>query len=78
MRYNAPKILRSDWSAGFYLKHFVKDLRIAQQEADAAGISLGVLDTVLDMYEMLLDEGKGELGTQALMQYYDEIDLSGE
>ncbi len=69
MTNSAPKMNKRDFSAGFYIKHVVKDLRIANEEVSG----LKVLKDVLEMYETLEKNGDGELGTQALCKYY-EID----
>lgn len=66
----APRILSGDFEPGFYIKHFVKDMMLASGEAHDAGIKLGVLDYVLTMYQDLQGQGMGELGTQALIKYY--------
>ena len=70
MSHMAPRILRGDMAPGFFIKHQVKDLRIARAEAQARGAALPVLDDVADMYERLLAAGDGELGTQALIRAY--------
>lgn len=67
-----PKILAGDYEPGFFLKHFVKDMKLALVEANRSGLSLEVLSQVLANYEVLEAEGYGELGTQALMKYYEE------
>lgn len=69
MTNSAPKMNKRDFSAGFYIKHVVKDLKIANEEVSG----LKVLKDVLEMYETLEKNGDGELGTQALCKYY-EID----
>lgn len=66
----APRILKGDFAPGFFVKHYIKDMKIAMEEAKAAGASLEVLQTVLSMYQSLADAGSGDLGTQALIQYY--------
>lgn len=66
-----PKILDGDLEPGFYIKHFVKDMRLANQEMTKSGISLEMLQTVLQMYVTLLENGSGDLGTQALLKYYE-------
>lgn len=66
-----PKILAGDYAPGFFLKHFVKDMKLALIEANRSGLSLDVLSQVLANYEELEAEGYGELGTQALMKYYE-------
>lgn len=67
----APKILKEDYAPGFFIKHFIKDMRIAVSEAKARGVELSVLDEVLKMYESLEEKGAGDLGTQALIKYYE-------
>ncbi|PKQ37396.1 MAG: oxidoreductase [Actinobacteria bacterium HGW-Actinobacteria-1] len=65
-----PRILAGDMAAGFYVKHFIKDLRIAVAEAEAVGLELPGLDLARRLYERLADEGGQDLGTQALWQLY--------
>lgn len=67
-----PKILTGDYEPGFFLKHFVKDMKLALVEANRSDLSLEVLSQVLANYEVLEAEGYGDLGTQALMKYYEE------
>lgn len=67
----AARILSGDFSAGFYIKHFCKDMGIALTEASQRGLLLEVLKKVNDMYTSLCEEGMENLGTQALIQYYD-------
>ena len=67
-----PKIIAGDYAPGFFMKHFIKDMKLALIEADKSGIDLGVLSQVLANCEELEAEGCGELGTQALMKFYDE------
>lgn len=72
MSNNGPKMVEGDYAPGFFIKHFVKDMRIADEEAQNAGIQLGVLREVLEMYKSLERGGLGELGTQALLEYYQD------
>lgn len=67
MSNNAPKMNRREFEPGFYIKHMVKDLKIAQEEAP----NLKVLKDVLEMYETLEKNGDGDLGTQAICKYYE-------
>ena len=66
----APRILAGDFDPGFFIRHFIKDMKLASEEAEDAGVHLGVLEYVLSMYEDMEAQGKGSLGTQALVQYY--------
>ena len=51
----------------FYIKHFLKDLKIAIVEKE--NLSLPVLETVKDMYQFLSTDFSDK-GTQALIEYY--------
>lgn len=62
-----PKMMREDYAPGFFLKHFIKDMKIAQGQGFG---SLPVLERVCTMYGDLEAEGMGDLGTQALIRYY--------
>ena len=68
----APRIINDDFEPGFYIKHFIKDMKIAAEEAERMGIDLPGLRQSLRMYESLADKGYGENGTQALIKYYEE------
>lgn len=68
----ASRILKDDYAPGFFVKHFIKDMGLASEEAHNAGAKLGVLEYVLDMYRELEAEGCGDLGTQALIKYYEK------
>lgn len=72
---NAPKIINQDYQPGFFIKHFLKDMHIAQEEARKAGLDLPGLDLVESIYNSLLENGYGNLGTQALIKYYADQDF---
>lgn len=61
-----PKMLKNDFAPGFFMKHFVKDMRIACQSQN----KLPVLETVFHLCEQLEQKGFGEDGTQALYRWY--------
>lgn len=67
-----PRILKGDMDPGFFVKHFIKDMKIAKEEAEKAGVELGVLSYVLSMYEEMEKDGKGDLGNQSLIGYYEK------
>lgn len=67
MSNSASRMNKRDFSAGFYIKHMIKDLKIANEEVS----DLKVLKDVLEMYETLEKKGDGELGTQALCKFYE-------
>lgn len=70
MSNNGPKMAKEDYAPGFYIKHFIKDMKIAIECADAKGVTLDVLKHVCDEYVQLENNGKGDLGTQAIIEYY--------
>lgn len=67
---NAPKMMEKDFQPGFFIKHFLKDMHIAQDEARNMALDLPGLDLVESIYYSLLENGYGNLGTQALIKYY--------
>ena len=62
-----PKMIEEDYAPGFYMKHFIKDMKIASSQ-DAG--KLPVLEKVLSEYRKLELQGDGDLGTQALIKRY--------
>lgn len=62
----APRILNGDFAPGFKVRHFVKDLKIALDEAHARNLDLPGLTLASRLYEKLQDAGFGDAGTQAL------------
>jgi len=70
MSNNGPKMLKKDDSAGFFIKHFIKDMRLAQKEASDRGLKLEVLDEVLKIYEKLSAEGCDDFGTQSIYRHF--------
>ena len=67
----APRMLRGDLDPGFYIKHIIKDMKIALDEAERMNLQLPGLALANSMYEKLLEEGYGENGTQAIIKYYE-------
>jgi 3-hydroxyisobutyrate dehydrogenase len=65
---NGPKMLIKDYKPGFYVKHFLKDLKLVIEEKE--DLKLEVLETVTKAYEVLNNQGYQELGTQAIIEYY--------
>jgi len=61
-----PRIVKGDYDPGFYVEHFIKDMRIALEEADAVGLSLPGLALVKQLYTAVKAQGHGRSGTQAL------------
>lgn len=72
MTHMAPRILKGDLDPGFFIKHYVKDMTIATEEAGKVALDLPILNEVLELYKALDQKGLGDLGTQALIKYYDK------
>lgn len=68
--YNGPKILADDFTPGFFIKHYIKDMRLARDEAQAHDLSIPVMEEVLSMFEKLSQAGYENEGTQALIRSY--------
>ena len=69
---NGPKMLKRDFAPGFFIKHFIKDMSLAREEAEDRELSLPVLTQVLELYRALADKGLGDEGTQAIIRAYDK------
>ncbi|MGO3417884.1 MAG: NAD(P)-dependent oxidoreductase, partial [Pseudolactococcus laudensis] len=48
-----PRILKDDYSPGFFVKHFIKDLKIALDESQKMGLDLPATQGALALYEKL-------------------------
>ena len=60
-------MLRGEFSPGFKCAHMLKDLRIVQATAQAAGIAHPAADQALADYAVLVEEGYGDADTSALI-----------
>ncbi|WP_339175377.1 NAD(P)-dependent oxidoreductase [Solibacillus sp. FSL R5-0691] len=67
----APRMLKGNMEPGFYIKHIIKDMKIALDEAERMNLQLPGLTLAKSMYDQLLAEGYGDNGTQALIKYYE-------
>lgn len=63
----APKILERDFSPGFFVEHFIKDMGMALAEANRMGLLLPGLAVVHKLYQAVQAEGHGRSGTHALL-----------
>lgn len=73
-----PKIVKEDYAPGFFMKHFIKDMKLALIESNMSGLDLGILSQALANCEELEAEGFGDLGTQALAKYYEITEVTEE
>lgn len=69
----APRILKDDYAAGFFIDHFVKDLGIALAEAENMKLPLPMVALARQLYIALQAQGHGRLGTQAITKAYEQI-----
>ncbi len=60
------RIAAHDFSPGFYIKHFIKDMGIALEESQAMGLALPGLALVHQFYLAAKAQGLENLGTQGL------------
>ena len=65
-----PRIIADDYSPGFFVKHFVKDLKIALDEAENMQLNLPATKQAYDLYKRLEENGHGDDGTQALIKLW--------
>ncbi len=68
----APRVLEGDFAPGFYVKHFIKDMKIIEEESQKQNLHLKMLEAVLTLYQEFARRGGENQGTQALIQLYRE------
>ena len=68
----APRALAGDFAPGFFVKHFIKDMKIIHDETAGRGVTLEMLESVLALYERFAAAGGENDGTQALIKFYRE------
>ena len=67
----APRILAGNFAPGFFVKHFIKDMKIALEEADRMGMDAPGLKQAFALYEELAAKGCENDGTHALFKLYE-------
>jgi 3-hydroxyisobutyrate dehydrogenase len=68
----APRMIQGNYEPGFYVKHFIKDMGIALEEAERMDLSLPGLSLAIDLYKELRSKGGENEGTQALIKLWKE------
>ena len=68
----SPRILKGDFKPGFFIKHYIKDMRLAEEAAGELKMDLPALALTLKLYEKLAENGMENEGTQALYHYYEK------
>jgi 3-hydroxyisobutyrate dehydrogenase len=66
----APRALKGDFAPGFYVKHFLKDMRIALESAEAMKLDLPGLMQAKKLYDEVAARGWEDNGTQVLLRLY--------
>ena len=66
----APRMLKDDFEPGFYVKHFLKDMSIAIEEAEQMKMEVPGLALAHKLYTELSEKGEAESGTQALYKLW--------
>jgi 3-hydroxyisobutyrate dehydrogenase len=66
----APRFLKGDFAPGFFVKHFIKDMRIALESAERMKLELPGLTLAKRLYDQLAAQGGENDGTQALFKLY--------
>lgn len=77
----APRMIGGDFDPGFFVEHFIKDMRIALDEAAAMNLSLPGLALAQQLYQAVVAQGHAKDGTQALilaMAELNKIDWKGQ
>jgi 3-hydroxyisobutyrate dehydrogenase len=62
-----PRIIDDNFEPGFFVEHFIKDMRIALNEAERMNLALPGLALAKQLYEAVRAQGYGRKGTHALM-----------
>ena len=68
-----PRMLRRDFDPGFYVEHFVKDLGIVLDECRRMKLSVPGTAQAFQMYELMMAQERGRMGTQGLLTVLEEI-----
>jgi 3-hydroxyisobutyrate dehydrogenase len=65
------RMIDGNFEPGFYVKHFIKDMKIAIESAESMGVPVPGLKLAKELYDQLSQSGGENKGTQALYQYYE-------
>lgn len=65
-----PRMLNGDFEPGFYIKHLIKDERIALESAEKMGLETPGLALSKQIYDDLAAQGEENSGTQAIFKKY--------
>ncbi|MFD2616303.1 NAD(P)-dependent oxidoreductase [Terrilactibacillus laevilacticus] len=65
-----PRMLKGDFEPGFYVKHLIKDMKIALSSAESLNLDTPGLSLSEKLYEELAASGEENSGTQAIYKRY--------
>ena len=65
-----PRILKNDFKPGFFVHHFIQDMRLALEECEKMNITLPGLEVAYKLYNELEEEVRNTNGTQAISKWY--------
>ena len=69
----APRSLAANYAPGFYVKHILKDMRIALDSATELKLDLPGLAQAKQLYDQVAAHGWEDCGTQALYRLYTSL-----
>jgi len=68
-----PRIIQRNFDPGFFVEHFIKDMKIALAESKRMNLQMPGLELALKLYQELEAMGHGRKGTQALMLAFEKM-----
>lgn len=68
-----PRIIDRNFDPGFFVKHFIKDMRIALEESASMNLETPGLAAAKARYDELAEKGGEDLGTHGLFKLYREV-----
>jgi 3-hydroxyisobutyrate dehydrogenase len=66
-----PRMIAGNVEPGFYIKHFIKDMKIAVESSNLLGLETPGLDLTLSLYERMVKMGYENNGTQSLFKLFE-------
>lgn len=74
----APNMVRGSYPAGFRVRLHDKDLRICREMAARHGVELPVVESTLEHYRRLVEEGHGDEDISTLFRHKDALFAQGD
>lgn len=67
----APRMIEGNFEPGFFVKHFIKDMKIALDEAERMNVDVPGLQLAKKLYDELASQGEENSGTHALLNLWE-------